>query len=133
MMGKSGGPGASPAQLKPVIERGLGPTARYASRCLFPLPRIFSEPATTPRIAIDILSPGQDADEEAPRCAWYVEQGTSLALLVDPYAREVRALVQGRGEATLRGSDRVPSSCTRIPGPELAVSDIAAVLEQETS
>ena len=90
-------------------------------------------PTTPPRIAIEILSPGQEADEESPRCAWYVEQGTQLALLVDPYAREVRAFVQGQSEVTLRGSDRVPLLGTSIPGPELAVSDVFAVLEQESS
>jgi len=90
-------------------------------------------PTTPPRIAFEILSPGQDAGEEAPRCAWYVEQGTRLALLVDPYAREVRAFVQGQGAATLRGSAHVPLLGTDIPGPQLTVSDVFAVLEQESS
>jgi Uma2 family endonuclease len=90
-------------------------------------------PTTPPRIAIEILSPGQDAGEEASRCAWYVEEGTRLALLVDPYAREVRACVWGQDAATLRGYDRVPLLGIAIPGPELMVSDIFAVLGQETS
>jgi Uma2 family endonuclease len=117
----------------PELRTLLGGTSRVPDIAVYGRRPAEEHPSTPPRIAIEILSPGQDAGSEAPRCAWYVEQGTRLALLVDPDAREVRAFAWGEDEATLRGRDRVPLLGIAIPGPELAVSDIFAVLEQESS
>src|ERR1700737_967774 len=40
-------------------------------------------------LAVEILSPRDDLDEQQAKCKWYVEHGAQVAMLVDPGRRSV--------------------------------------------
>ena len=81
---------------------------------------------TPPDLAIEIASPGQSREQLADKCRWYVQQGASSALLVDPEDRTISAFSPEQ-EQTLRGADVLPVHGV-LPGLELRVEDIFSAL-----
>lgn len=60
---------------------------------------------THPDIAIEIISPGQSLKRLSDRCRWYVDNGVSIALLVEPRGRFIRVFRPGWEAADIRGGD----------------------------
>jgi Uma2 family endonuclease len=83
-------------------------------------------PTTPPDLAIEIASPGQSRGELADRCAWYVQQGSTMALLIDPEARTIEAFSAG-ARKTLRGAETLPLEPV-LPGLELSVGEVFSAL-----
>ena len=83
-------------------------------------------PSTPPEVAIEIASPGQSRDELAKKCAWYIEQGSTLALLVDPEDVSISAFSAAQLQ-TLRGGQELPLDEV-LPGLELRVDEIFSAL-----
>jgi Uma2 family endonuclease len=82
----------------------------------------------TPDIAIEIVSVGQAIDDLVDRCRWFVENGSSIALLINPRARWVRVFRPGGVElGPLRGADRIDLDDV-LPGFELTVDGLFLAL-----
>src|SRR5919199_4995345 len=64
-------------------------------------------PNTPPDLVIEIASPDQSREDLAAKCAWYVEQGASLALLVDAEARTIDVFSAGQRQK-LQGTGVLP-------------------------
>jgi Uma2 family endonuclease len=64
----------------------------------------FSEP---PDIAVEIASPDQSANALVRRCLWYVANGVSVALLVDPVDESVIAFRSNGQVSALFALDRI--------------------------
>jgi Uma2 family endonuclease len=76
-------------------------------------------------VAVEILSPRDDLEEQRAKCQWYVEHGAQLAMLVDPGQRSVTLFGPlGHLEVVSGGSTLV-----LVPGLELALDDIFNVLD----
>jgi Uma2 family endonuclease len=84
-------------------------------------------PTTPPDLVIEIASPGQSREELSEKCAWYVQQGASLAFLVDPEARTIQAFWAGQMQ-TLRGAELLPVQAL-LPGLELRVDEVFSALD----
>jgi Uma2 family endonuclease len=80
----------------------------------------FREP---PDIAVEIVSPKQSVNGLVRRCLWFVEQGTQIALLVDPADESVLLFRPGQATVALRGADRIDLD-TVLPGFELTVQQV---------
>jgi Uma2 family endonuclease len=76
-------------------------------------------------LAIEILSPRDDVEEQRARCQWYVEQGAQMAMLVDPVHRSV-TLIESVGQVEVFSSG---GTLVLLPGLELALQDIFSVLD----
>ncbi len=78
-------------------------------------------------IAIEIRAPDQTHAAQVRRCRWYVANGVSLALLVDPH-RETVTLFRSDGiETVLRGDDPIDLG-TVLPGFRLTPAELFATL-----
>jgi Uma2 family endonuclease len=76
-----------------------------------------------PDVAIEIVSPRDDMDDTRAKCPWYIEQGSQLALLIDPEQRSVtRFDRQGQQEL-------VSGPVSLLPGLELTVEGVFSVLD----
>jgi Uma2 family endonuclease len=76
-------------------------------------------------LAIEILSPRDDMEEQRAKCQWYVDQGAQVAVLVDPGQRSVAVFESiGRVEVFSSGDTLV-----LLPGLELSLEDIFSVLD----
>jgi Uma2 family endonuclease len=76
-------------------------------------------------VSIEILSPRDDPDDQLAKCQWYVDNGTQVALLVDPVGRSVTRLDR-LGHMEL-GS---PSdTLALLPGLELTLAEVFSVLD----
>src|SRR5437660_352153 len=64
-------------------------------------------------VAIEILSPRDDADEQLAKCQWYVDHGSQVALLVDPGQRMVTRVASGSPEIFSS-----PATVVLLPGLE---------------
>ena len=76
-------------------------------------------------LAIEILSPRDDLEEQRAKCQWYVEQGAQMAMLVDPVQRSV-TLIESVGQVEVFSSG---GTLVLLPGLELALQDIFSVLD----
>lgn len=74
-------------------------------------------------LAIEILSPGQRMAQLTRKCAWYITQGASLVLLIDPHTRTVRVFAPGQPTRTLRGADVIDLAPV-VPGLQLPVQTL---------
>jgi Uma2 family endonuclease len=83
-------------------------------------------PTTPPDLVIEIASPGQSRDELAEKCRWYVEQGSILALLVDPEERSIGAFAAGQAQTLQRGQELPLDEV--LPGLQLSVDEVFAAL-----
>jgi Uma2 family endonuclease len=85
-------------------------------------------PTTPPDLVVEIYSPGQeDRRELVVKAAWYVEQGVTVALLVDPDTRRITAF-GAEGEAVFAGAEALPLA-EILPGLELTPAEIFAAFE----
>jgi Uma2 family endonuclease len=76
-------------------------------------------------LAVEILSPRDDLEEQRAKCQWYVDHGAQAAMLVDPGQRSVTVFESvGQVEAFSSGATLV-----LLPGLELALEDIFAILD----
>ncbi len=76
-----------------------------------------------PDIAVEVLSPSQSVRSQANRCRWYVENGSRIALLVNPRDRSVTDFRPGAQPVVLRGTDRIDFGDV-LPGVFLVVKDL---------
>src|SRR5438105_2607230 len=84
-------------------------------------------PTTAPDLAIEIASPEQSRDELADKCAWYVDQGATLALLVDPDDRTVRVFTAEQTRTL--GAGDVLSLDAVVTGLGLNLHEVFAALD----
>jgi Uma2 family endonuclease len=71
-----------------------------------------------PDLAVEILSPRDDIDEQRAKCQWYLEHGTRVALLIDPEARTIETFHHG------------PETLAELlPGLQLDAATIFSVLD----
>ena len=82
---------------------------------------------THPDIAIEIISPGQSLRSLSARCRWYVDNGVSLALLVEPRGRFIRVFRHGQEAVDIRGGDPI-SLGDVIPGFSITPDELFASL-----
>jgi Uma2 family endonuclease len=80
-----------------------------------------------PDIAIEILSPGQRINALVRRCLWYVANGVSIALLLDPTDESVRRFAPHQPQMVLKGNDAVDLTEV-LPGFAVTVQEIYADL-----
>lgn len=85
----------------------------------------FREP---PDIAIEIVSPEQSVNGLIRRCLWFIENGTQVALLVDPADHSVLRFQAGRPMAALHGRDRIELDEV-LPGFALTVEELFGSLK----
>ncbi len=62
---------------------------------------------THPDIAIEVISPGQTLRSLSSRCRWYIDNGVSLALLVEPRGRFIRVFRRGQEAVDGGGGDPI--------------------------
>ena len=85
-------------------------------------------PRTPPDLVFEIYAPGQeDRRELVVKAAWYVEQGVTLVLLVDPDKHRVTAF-SADGESSFAGDEALPMT-EILPGLQLTPPEIFAALE----
>jgi Uma2 family endonuclease len=68
-----------------------------------------------PDLAVEILSPRQSVAPALRRCQWYVENGVTAALMVDPDDKSVWLFKPDSGAVALRGGTRIELADV-IPG-----------------
>lgn len=76
-------------------------------------------------VAIEILSPRDDMEEQRAKCQWYIDHGAHVAMLVDPGQRSVR-LFESVARPEVFSS---PHTLVLLRGLELALDDIFSVLD----
>jgi Uma2 family endonuclease len=76
-----------------------------------------------PDIAVEIVSPRQSVTAQIRRCWWYVANGTSIALLVDPKDRTV-LVFRPREQMTVRRGEEQIELHEVLPGFELSVDEL---------
>lgn len=76
-------------------------------------------------LAIEILSPRDDLEEQRAKCRWYLDHGAEVAMLVDPGQRSV-SLFEPVGQLEVFSG---PATIVLLPGLELALDDVFSVLE----
>lgn len=76
-----------------------------------------------PDIAVEIASPGQSLRDLRERCAWYVEHGTRIALLINRRTQSVSIFRPETPMRVLRGPDRIDLDEV-LPGFELTVQEL---------
>ena len=72
-----------------------------------------------PDIAVEIASPGQSRRWLVRKCAWYVEHGVALALLIDPEQKSVLVFGPDTNTTTRQGTEIIDLSAVV---PDLIVS-----------
>jgi Uma2 family endonuclease len=76
-----------------------------------------------PLIAIEIASPGQSRKQLQDDCAWYVANGVSLSLLVQPDEKSIVVHAPGAAPRPLHGSDRLDFG-SALPGFGFVVQEL---------
>jgi Uma2 family endonuclease len=76
-------------------------------------------------LAIEILSPRDDREEQRTKCQWYLEHGAQVAMLVDPGHRLV-TLFESVGNVEVFSN---PGPFVLLPGLELRLDDVFSVLD----
>lgn len=93
----------------------------------FPNGQVADVFTTAPDLAIEIRSPGQSRRDLIEKCQWFVDNGASISLFVDPSNETVMRFRPGEEPITLRGEDLIDLSAV-LPGLELTVNDLFAPL-----
>jgi len=90
----------------PELRIVLGGLARVPDVAFYVADRLPREqvPTSPPDVAVEVLSPEQQAGDLAMKCRWYVEQGVAVALLADPAERTLTAFTKDGDESTVRGA-----------------------------
>jgi len=76
-------------------------------------------------LAIEILSPRDDLEEQRAKCQWYLDNGAQMAMLVDPGQRAV-TLFESVGQLEVVSS---PGTLVLLPGLELALDALFSVVD----
>jgi Uma2 family endonuclease len=76
-------------------------------------------------VAIEIVSPRDDLEEQHNKCQWYLDQGARVAVLVDPAARSITRF-EPLGQFVVLSQ---PDTLVLLPGLELALDDVFSVLD----
>jgi Uma2 family endonuclease len=115
-------------RMLPELRVNIGAASRVPDLAFYREGRVPSGGYATsaPDLAIEIASPGQSREDLGKKCMWYVEQGSTLALLVDPEELSVSAFSAGQ-QQTLRGSEMLPLDEV-LPGLQLSVDDVFSAL-----
>lgn len=92
-----------------------------------PAGRMESHFMVSPDVAIEVWSVGQSMRELTERCAWYVEHGALIALLVHHRQETIRVFLPNESLMIHRAGDRIALEAI-APGAELEVSAIMAAL-----
>jgi Uma2 family endonuclease len=90
--------------------------------------RFAREARTPPDLAVEILSLGQSLRELIATCQWYVDNGVSIALLVDDRDETMRVFRPGTAPSTYRRGDQVDLAAI-APGLLLDVDAIFSALD----
>jgi Uma2 family endonuclease len=85
----------------------------------------FSEP---PDIAVEIASAEQSVDRLVRRCLWYMANGVTVALLIDPRDESVLLFLPGAAPVPLGQEDLIDLSRV-VPGLQIRVHDLFAALD----
>ena len=85
---------------------------------------------TPPDVAIEILSPRQSVTKLVARCAWYVSNGVSAALLVDEKDRLMLVFRPDRAPLPLRGDEAITLG-DLLPGVDATVRQVFDTLKLE--
>ena len=83
-----------------------------------------------PDIAVEIVPPELIASMLRRKCAWYVANGTGLALIADPNHRVIEWFRPGQAPVELRGSDVLDFGVV-LPGLSLRVDALFDMLKLE--
>ena len=76
-----------------------------------------------PDIAVEILSPGQSIASQRQKCAWYIENGVRVSVLVNPRDRTVTLFRPGVVPTTARDTERIGLDDV-LPGFQLTVQQL---------
>ena len=82
---------------------------------------------TPPDIAIEIVSPGQSTNSLVRRCLWYVDNGVSASVLLDPEDRSIVVFRPNANGQSVTGDERLPFD-DLLPGFELTANELFSVL-----
>jgi Uma2 family endonuclease len=115
-------------RMLPELRVNIGGASRVPDLAFYREGRVPSGGYATsaPDLVIEIASPGQSRDELAAKCRWYVEQGSSLALLVDPEELSISAFSAGH-QQKLCGADVLPLEPV-LPGLQLSIDEVFSAL-----
>jgi Uma2 family endonuclease len=91
---------------------------------------ILDDVGTAPDVAVEIVSPRQSVTALVRRCLWYVANGVTVALLVDPGDRSVIVFRPGGRTAALHGDDEV-ELVDVVPELRFTVRDLFAALNAD--
>jgi len=80
-----------------------------------------------PDVAIEIISPGQGVTGLVRRCLWYVGNGVTAALLVDPEDESILLFRASQSPLALSGEDRLDLPDV-LPGFALSAGELFAAL-----
>jgi Uma2 family endonuclease len=83
---------------------------------------------TAPDLAIEVLSPDQDADNFADKLLFYLLHGVRMVWVVNPWERTVRVYRPGE-DSRLLGSGDVLDGGDVLPGFSVPVDEIFAEIE----
>lgn len=108
------------------------PDVAFLSWDRLPGRRVPSEqiPAVVPDLAVYVISPGNAAAEMAFRRREYFEAGTRLVWMIDPRDRSAVVYVGPEQATTLNDADDVLGGGDVLPGFELPVRELFALLDE---
>jgi Uma2 family endonuclease len=116
----------------PGRERPYIPDVVYASFDSLPPVDAAAQPylLTAPDLAVEILSPDQDAGRFAAKLRFYLLHGVRLVWVVDPTTRTVTVYEPGQGDERLLHEGDTLDGGDVLPGFSVPVSEIMAQLTE---
>ena len=89
--------------------------------------RPVSDVTIPPDLAIEIISPGETLRELEAKCRWYVDNGVTVALLVNHHDESIRVFRLGQATETWRHSGRIDLADV-VPGLAVVLEDLFGAL-----
>jgi Uma2 family endonuclease len=113
-------------------ERPYIPDVVYASFERLPPGDAIEQPylLTAPDLAVEILSPDQDAGRFAAKLRFYLLHGVRLVWVVDPAARTITVYEPGQGDERLLHEGVTLDGGDVLPGFNVSVTQIMAQLNE---
>jgi Uma2 family endonuclease len=82
-------------------------------------------------LSIEILSPSDDLDQQQDKCRWYLQEGASVVLLVDPEARTIHLFTNSAREPrTYAGDTSLAGLDELLPGLRLTPDRVFEILDR---
>jgi Uma2 family endonuclease len=82
-------------------------------------------------ISIEILSPSDDLEQQQDKCRWYVREGSSVVLLVDPESRTIQLFTSTALEPRTYMGDTVLEILDELlPGMRLTPDRVFEILDR---